>query len=264
MAVFLSSKILGRYVQGIPKVVFVHGINDTSRSFEAVAACLCDLRCVLFDRRGWGTSAHVLPRASTSAEHADDLSEVIGEEPATVIGHSIGGVVALHAAVRHSNKVASLGLYEPAVHWAEWWSDEDNAPVRAAAEGAVEQSSHASVAATEAEPGAYRSDLLSSLNERIDLARVEAPVVIGYGSDSTAGHRRSALSLAQALGADVMVIQGARHSAHKTHPGQFARLVRLAVSKTGVSDTGVSATTSPMGATGDPGRGTAVDEQPLD
>ena len=44
-----------------------------------------------------------------------------GERPATVVGHSYGGAVAMLAAVRRPDLVTALGLFEPSMQWAPWW-----------------------------------------------------------------------------------------------------------------------------------------------
>jgi pimeloyl-ACP methyl ester carboxylesterase len=203
---------------------------DSSASFEPALDYLRDLQITLFDRRGWGASATATPPAESAADHADDLAAVVGSGPAVVIGHSVGGVVALHAAVRHPELVASLGLYEPAVHWAEWWTEEANAPVVAAVATAASDVGRATDDSPEqVEQRAYLSDLRSTLESPVDLGQLVVPVVIGYGTRSDAAHQLSARRLAEVIGADLVPLDGCRHNAHRTHPEAFARFVRAAV-----------------------------------
>ena len=55
------------------------------------------------------------------AQHVDDLLDVMGEEPTTVVAHSFGCVVAVSAAIQHPSRFHGLGLWEPQVPWMEFW-----------------------------------------------------------------------------------------------------------------------------------------------
>ena len=106
-----------------PLIVLVHGVFDSRVSFERVVDELVpDHSVVTYDRRGWAQSRDATPAASLD-DHASDLLSAIGERPATVVGHSYGGAVALLAAVRRPDLVAALGLFEPSMQWTPWWPE---------------------------------------------------------------------------------------------------------------------------------------------
>jgi pimeloyl-ACP methyl ester carboxylesterase len=233
----LHVREVGPTAPAVPTVLLVHGVLDTADSFGAVVAQLPDLHIVLFDRRGWGRSALSSPPGSTSVDHADDVAAIIGARRATVIGHSVGGVVAMHAAIRHPELVASLGVFEPAVHWADWWTDEANAVVRAAASDALAsaQAPGDITAEMAAEQRAYCNDLASVLSPPFNLMDITTPIMIGYGTRTDGPHLVSARRLAETLGAELFPIEGARHSAHRTHPKDFARFVRAVAGQAGHS-----------------------------
>jgi pimeloyl-ACP methyl ester carboxylesterase len=65
-----------------------------------------------------------------------------------------------------------------------------------------------------------------------DAGSIAVPVVVGAGSQSLPHHQRSATELATSVpGAELVVIDGADHGAHFTHPDEFADLVRRAVAR---------------------------------
>jgi 3-oxoadipate enol-lactonase len=74
-----------------------------------------DFRVTAYDLRGHGASD--VPAAGyTSADMADDLRQLhaaLGLRPALLVGHSFGGVVAVHAAVLFPEMVRGLILYDP-------------------------------------------------------------------------------------------------------------------------------------------------------
>ena len=86
-----------------PDVVLVHGVTgDLSIWFlcKAIQTLSARYRVTAYDLRGHGYS-DVPPDRYTSADHAADLfalMDALGIARATVIGHSFGGAIAMHAA----------------------------------------------------------------------------------------------------------------------------------------------------------------------
>lgn len=65
------------------------------------------------------------------------------------------------------------------------------------------------------------------------LALSRVPMIVATGDQSPPRYRQGADALVEARpDADVVVIEGAAHGAHLTHPGAFSELVRVAVAKT--------------------------------
>ncbi len=85
--------------EGKPTLVLVHGGLDHARNWDWVARDLCrDYHVYALDLRGHGNSQHAPGATYTLAEHVLDLAaliEVIGEERVYLIGHSLGGAIAL-------------------------------------------------------------------------------------------------------------------------------------------------------------------------
>jgi pimeloyl-ACP methyl ester carboxylesterase len=98
-----------------PAVLLIHGGSSHADvwgdSFRLIAA---DHRAIAYDRRGYTRSR---PAATANhhrhGEDAAALLAALGAAPATVVGWSSGGVVALDLAINHPDLVASLVLIEP-------------------------------------------------------------------------------------------------------------------------------------------------------
>ena len=106
----------------LPIVVLVHGALDRARSFRRVVERLADYRVVTYDRRGYGDAVDAEP-ASGLQDHTADLLAVIGNRRATVVAHSVASHIALLAAIEEPDRVASIGLWEPAAPWMDFWPE---------------------------------------------------------------------------------------------------------------------------------------------
>jgi pimeloyl-ACP methyl ester carboxylesterase len=90
--------------------VLIHGSLDRSTAFLRVSRELAELTVVRYDRRGYAKSLAVGPSV-TFDDQVDDLASVVGDEPAIVAGHSLGGVVALSFAGRHPERALAVVAY---------------------------------------------------------------------------------------------------------------------------------------------------------
>jgi len=101
-----------------PDVILIHGVTgDLSIWFlcRAMQALSASHRVTAFDLRGHGYS-DAPPTNYTSADHAADLftlMDQLGIERTALVGHSFGGVIALHAAALEPAKVETLVLSDP-------------------------------------------------------------------------------------------------------------------------------------------------------
>jgi len=227
-------------------VVLVHGALDRSYSFRRVVERLSDLRVVTYDRRGYGDSVAAGP-PSGLAQHADDLLEIIGAGPATLVAHSFGAHVAVLAAIARPAAVLSLGLWEPPVPWMDFWPDapRENVARIAAAEdpAAVAERGAKMMMGKErwlalpeevrerrrAEGTAFLIDMASELEAPYDWAELRTPVIIGVGEQTWPYSLAACRELATRLGCELFVAEGQPHVAHATAPDRFAEFVRLAV-----------------------------------
>jgi pimeloyl-ACP methyl ester carboxylesterase len=101
--------------QGDPPFLFVHGLGCDRRSwtpqFEALQATH---RCISVDLRGRGLSEALPPFDPLQA--TEDVAAVIehfAAAPAIVVGHSLGGLIALLLNSRHGDLVVGTVLVDP-------------------------------------------------------------------------------------------------------------------------------------------------------
>jgi pimeloyl-ACP methyl ester carboxylesterase len=227
----------------VSKVVLVHGAMDRAKSFLPVVEHLPDLRVIEYDRRGYGES---LPTGSDAsmALHVDDLLVVMGDEPTTVVAHSFGCVVAVSAAITHPGRFRGLGLWEPQVPWMEFWPTSVRRVLEAMATeadtDALAERVYASMVGDEAwrrlpdelkerrraEGLAFQRDVVLGLSPPFRWEELKVPSLFGVGLQSWPFSQEAATRLAESLGAELFTIAGAAHSAHTSHPRQFAEFVR--------------------------------------
>jgi pimeloyl-ACP methyl ester carboxylesterase len=98
-------------------IVIVHGGSSRASQWARVAGALAGgFRVVRIERRLYGGSGP--PRSPHAmAREVEDVEAVLARlgEPAMLVGHSSGGVVALETALRQPANLAALALYEPPV-----------------------------------------------------------------------------------------------------------------------------------------------------
>jgi pimeloyl-ACP methyl ester carboxylesterase len=101
-------------------MLLVHGahIADALRPLVTEPA-LERFQRIRYHRRGLGGSTYPVDARPTSvavqAEDAVGLLDHVGADRAHVVGHSLGGAIAMELAARHPARVASLVLLEPAL-----------------------------------------------------------------------------------------------------------------------------------------------------
>ncbi len=101
-------------------ILLIHGTSSSALIWgDAVDAAARLGRAIVYDRRGCTRSERPSPYDITSVPlHADDaaaLLEALHATPATVIGRSYGGEIALDLASRYPEQVRALALLEPLV-----------------------------------------------------------------------------------------------------------------------------------------------------
>nr|WP_240763840.1 alpha/beta hydrolase [Paraburkholderia silviterrae] len=104
-----------------PPIVFVHGLCGQMRNFSylPLEALAREHRVILIDRPGSGYStrgAHRLANIRAQADTVARLIAALGLEAPVLVGHSLGGAIALAVALDHPRSVARLALIAPLTH----------------------------------------------------------------------------------------------------------------------------------------------------
>ena len=224
---------------------------DRGAAFLRCTRSLPDVSWLVYDRRGYGRSACIEPPNFDT--HVVDLIEILEVErtrsrtPTIVVGHSMGGTIALAVAASRPDLVDALVVYECPLPWLPW------SPNRSAETSRDGDTSDPAVAAErfmrsvigndewEALPAATRSKRLSegvvlqseldssSDLPLVDLSMVSCPVVVARGSLAPSYRVETSAYLTDHLQhAEAISVPGASHGAHTGSPSEFAALVRRA------------------------------------
>ncbi len=102
-----------------PPLVMIHGLAGQMRHFSyALLDILAkDYRVILIDRPGSGYSEAIgAANIRAQAAHIGDFLAALGVGKATIVGHSLGGAVALALALDRPELVERLALLAPLTH----------------------------------------------------------------------------------------------------------------------------------------------------
>jgi len=112
--------------QGEPTMVLLHGLGASVFSWREVMEPLSEVGTVIaFDRPAFGLTERPLPgdwigenpyRPEAQPDLTVALMDELGVEKAVLVGHSAGGTIAVHTALRHPERVEALVLVAPAVY----------------------------------------------------------------------------------------------------------------------------------------------------
>jgi len=226
-------------------LLLVHGAMDRSASFARLARRLTEgvapdgtgVSVVAYDRRGYDHSLTLGP--GTIDQHAEDLADVVDElAPARVVvlGHSLGGTVAVRAVDRGLSPFAVAVFESPLPQLPSYRDDLAAAALDAATTGgppaAAERFSRAVLgdgawerlrpevrSARLAEGAALCAELGSLADLPLMSWPLDRPAAVGRGELSGDHYRDTSAETAALLGGGVVtVLAGAGHGAHLSHP----------------------------------------------
>ena len=240
-----------------PPLILVHGASADHTTFRVVGPWLArDLTLHAIDRRGRGASGDTEPYAIVREfEDIAAVAEAVAVEsggPVPVFGHSHGGRTALGAALL-TDRISRVISYEgaptpPGVTYQATGLDAELRELLAAGDAAAVLATFMTrvVGMGESELAAYRADpvwprrvaaaptIVRELEAERDpagslevLARIRQPVLQLLGGESLPVFREATLAFdARLPNGRVVVIPGAKHAAHHTHPDAVVTAVR--------------------------------------
>lgn len=236
----------------LPAVLFVHGAMDRAASFSRVMRRLPGFNLLALDRRGYAGSLPAGVCASLE-NHVDDLVGVIdysGASSVVVIGHSLGGTLALGLAARADPRVKGVGVFEAPmpsldnsyalVGGGAIECGDEEGPEAAAeffyrlmvGEATWNRLRERDRAARRSEGPALLAELrsLCTPGSTVDPHSISLRVMMGVGSETRRSMAESSNLLQLALPcSEMFVINGAGHGAHLSHADEFARYVKACV-----------------------------------
>ena len=230
------------------QMVLVHGVGMDRRTWRRCLPALEGYRILLPDLRGHGASP-AIEGAVTLGELAGDVAALL-DEPAHVVGFSLGGLVAMRLALAEPALVRSLTLVSavasrsPAERQAvrdrlavatERFEDAADAavdrwfsPAWRAREPELADEVRATLLANDRRSylSAYRLFAEADAELRPQLGRIAAPTVAVTGSEDGGSTPAMTRALAAAIpGATAAVVDGARHLLPLERPDALTDLI---------------------------------------
>jgi pimeloyl-ACP methyl ester carboxylesterase len=227
-----------------PPIVLLHGFGGAATNWTLVAPGLLPLGRVLVpDLPGHGGSS-ALPAPSHTLDPVADRVAALLDEPAYVVGHSLGGVVALRLASRHAELVRGLvlagcagissatrqseraltlvSIVKPGRRVSRWRRTISRAPLlRALAFGAVSVADPRALSPLAANGFLAGSalytdvraagDALVRSDPRLDLERIRCPALVLHGARDAQVPLRDAFEYARRLRAPLRTVADCGH-----------------------------------------------------
>jgi pimeloyl-ACP methyl ester carboxylesterase len=242
----LGGLVVDRFPGSLPQVVVAHGVLDRAATFRRLARALAPAAVVLYDRCGYARSRGCAARGLV--DHVEHLRALIGTTPSMVVGHSLGGVLALALATNPPPGLLAVSVYEAPLPGHGWWGPWELTPADALRAQLDEEETgrlaedflrRAMGAAFSTLPPGFVADrraegrvFVRELAELalgllpLDLARLAVRVQAGIGEFADQRHRASFATLLATPGVEGYCIPGAPHGVHLWRPGAWAQALR--------------------------------------
>jgi pimeloyl-ACP methyl ester carboxylesterase len=223
-------------------LILLHDSLGSVELWRRFPAALCEATgraVVAYDRLGFGQSdphPDALAPDFVAAEASGDFAAVreqLGIERFALLGHSVGGGMAVHCAVRHG--AACVGLVTEAAQ--AFIEDRTVQGIAAAKELFRDPKEFDRLAKYHGEKTRWVLDAwidtwlqpaFTNWSLRAVLPPVACPTLVIHGFDDEYGSTAQALTIAEGIGphSRLEILPQTRHVPHREHPAQVVRLVR--------------------------------------
>jgi pimeloyl-ACP methyl ester carboxylesterase len=248
---------------GAVPLLLLHGYVGSGLDWIDVAPRLARSRRVIaYDHRGHGDSGHAVKSSYTFDQLAADLAEFLHTRdpgPVDLLGHSMGGVVALMHTLAHPSTVRSLVLMDTAAAPAGnvpmevltpllTMGREQGMPAVAQVvadfavstqagsgvpEDVIRERAVAKFSTLDVEAMAAFADELVRYPSMVDgLSRIECPVTVIVGEKDDGLRGAADVLSARIPGAALVVIPGAGHSPQEDRPDDWVAAVLAHLERT--------------------------------
>jgi len=244
-----GARVAGRpRADGVP-LLFVHGVGSTAaiwdRQLEAFGN---EYLCAAIELRGNGTQKpDPDPASITRAGYADDVLAVagaLGAQRFTLVGCSLGGVVALELCARAPQRIAGMLLLGSFARYPEGDAVAANIAAQVRAAGTMRAFGELRAAALGLPPARLHETVEQFACKSVDcfiaatqatwtgdyralLPTIDVPVVAAYGEHDSVAPLARAQEIASAIPrAQLAAVPDAGHVANADNPGAFDRLLR--------------------------------------
>lgn len=231
-------------------LVLLHGFGWDSSAWDDQFDAFADHFTVIrYDLRGFGRS---VPEVPEPYSHHDDLAAVIqhlGFRSVHLLGHSLGGYVALDFALANPESTASLVLADPAIGGYQWSQDLVNAsfvtPPRLANEEGIDAARQAWLRFPPFQNAMSDPALAKRITEMVErysgwhwfnpglaiqtnepaiqhLSEIDCPTLVLIGGDNHADYLEAGHVLEEGISGSVKtVIPGVAHALPMEDPDRF-------------------------------------------
>ena len=213
-------------------VVLLHGgLSQTSHFYESVLPAIEKTHhCFGYDRTAHGFTGDREGSMHFDFQYEELVAylEDVVKEPAHLIGHSDGAIIALIAAMRRPDLVKSAVLFGgnfhysgtlPMPEWDGYISPEDRAEHAATSPDAPET--------LDGKIGKMFAIWKSEPEFAVaDIEKIQCPVLVLVGDDDVIDHKHTVLMYESIPQGRLAVIPGASHQANKEKPEMFQMFIR--------------------------------------
>lgn len=226
-----------------PQVLLIHGIGSSAADFTNVIPQMCAFSSpIAIDLRGHGASAHPAEGYHYS-DYVSDLEDVISAlslHSPIVLGHSLGGIIALFWATQHKNAAAAIIIEDSPLRSGEdfeaafdGWLELNSLPVESVREWYASKNPEWSAAVLDQRAydmvNVERAAILElreislageGLDTAADLGKIDVPLLLLHGDPDCGSmiHPEDLASFAATLPHTNLVrIPGAGHNIHRSH-----------------------------------------------